>query len=291
MPTQIAAAEAKSLLVIRRLTIDGIESVSRGDDLSVRKGLLLVDLAAESLLKAVLRAHGRSAHPKSDFYKVMEDAIAAHGGTPPALAFARTLSPLHTMRNAVQHEGISQDAAMARTTVEQAREILSKTVREVWDRDFETMGVEDFIGHDATKRLLEAASKELEAGEYFRCAALARAIVDEAIARWTGYVRYVFHLDQREHKESAGIAGAVSLGAFLPGLARFRSLTEQAHAFVSVALTFQFMDHGWGLSKSDAEKAAAAREALDYASAMALQIEERLSGWEPDWKKRHANRF
>ena len=55
--------ELTELLTVQRLLLHAVESAGRGDELHVRVGVLVGDLAAETLLKLALR-HLESARPK-----------------------------------------------------------------------------------------------------------------------------------------------------------------------------------------------------------------------------------
>src|SRR5689334_5565310 len=136
--TALPQDQASDLLVARRFLLDAEEAVVSRDELSVRRGLLLADLASETLLKLGLRHFGVEVGEFRKFPELLGDVQAAGKEHSLPLSYLRDpLLRLRSMRNAVMHEGIAQDPPSSRRAVASARRALTRLVADVFQRDFE----------------------------------------------------------------------------------------------------------------------------------------------------------
>src|SRR5438445_11617526 len=104
MPHEQLAPFATDLVVLRRLLNEGEEAIARGDDVSVRVGLLQVDLAAAMLMKAGLRFYGERPDPRCDLSKLIQAVNVA--AKREVVDDTNALLTLRKMRNTAMHAGI-----------------------------------------------------------------------------------------------------------------------------------------------------------------------------------------
>jgi hypothetical protein len=264
------------LLTSRRLILEGIEAVARADDISVRTGILLVDLGGETLLKAALRQYGKSVPVKSQMDQILEALIKATAGSPD-LSFVSGVGPLRHMRNCVMHDGTGQDPAVARGVVEKAREIFSQLVHEVWKLDLMNLSLSAYISHQITRDYLEEASQAFNVGEYRRAASCSVAAYETTIERWTAFNQEVFGLREGPTDLAAQMVSVLSGGVFIPDLARFKEATfGLVVSRTQSGRVYPVTTRGVFAGNDRDKQAAAARLALDFAGGVALQIEDRI---------------
>ena len=277
---------ATELIIVRRFLTQGTEAVARADDISIRSGLILVDLAAETLLKTVLRALGKRIHPKSDFYALMSAVQGAPEDGTANLGFVSGLSALRNTRNCVVHDGTGQDAQVARQLVGSAGGLLARLVRDVWNMDLFNLRINDFLQEERTQYLFSEAEKRLKQKLYPQAAGVARALFEHLVRKWTAFNQAVFDLREAPTDKFAQIVATLSAGVYLPDLQRFRRVTRRVPTSVTVTGDISTMiDGGWGTTSSQDEQEKAARFALDFAAGFALQVEERIGSTTPEPSK------
>lgn len=265
----------------RRFLAEGIGLVSKADPFSVNAGILLVDLACETLLKAALRHHGGHPDPTSSFDKTV-NALLAVTSKNPDLSFVLALRPLRQTRNCVMHDGTQQDPAAARRLVETAQRILVDLARASWKLDLINLRLTEFVTETLTKKFLTEASERLEQGDFRGAASWARATWNHLIRRWTAFTQDVFTLREPPDDLAARIFATSFAGVYLPDLRRFLYLTDNIKAHQAMSGAVQFVDTGWGVTRSPEEQQEAAQFALDFVGGFALQIEERIP---PDFQR------
>ena len=127
---------ASEILVARRLFFEGVESVASRDDIRVRTGLLLADLAVESLLKTVLRFYEKDIREGSKFHDLLSAVRTAIPADGPRLDYlGPTVKPLRSMRNAVMHDGQAQVPEEAQKEVAKAGDAVTRLVRDAFGND------------------------------------------------------------------------------------------------------------------------------------------------------------
>jgi HEPN domain-containing protein len=271
-----ANANATELLTARRLIVEASEAASRGDDISVRLAVLVADLAAETLLKAALRHFARRVDPDSKFKELLKEVISAPVPSGPDLSFVSLLWPLRTMRNAVMHDGTSQDVHATRARVSQARDVLTRLARDAFDVDLMNLRANDFVRIPTVKRFLDQAVERLEHKNYFEAAALSVAAFDELLSKWAALHFAFFYPGRSADSEIVKFVAAAGAGIYLPDLARFRDATRDAFPQVAESGKTQFVDRGWSECRSEELRDRDARFAVDFVGSVSLQLEARI---------------
>lgn len=278
-------ANATELIVVRRFLVEGIDAVVRGDDVSVRSGIVLVDLAVETLLKTVLRRYGKSIHPKSDFHKLLAEVVGAPGTGGPDLSYVTTLTPLRNTRNCVMHDGTGQEPHVALALVSSAQSVLVRVVHDVWDRDLVNLGTHEFVNDPAIRQFLDEGTAHFAAGRYGRAAGTAKVVFQSLLWRWTKFTSALFgvELSRRDEKrDEPPLLAVVSAGIYLPHLRRFREATSGLLAYLMASSRIEINAGSWELHRAAEQQVTDARFALDFVSGVALQMDERigLAGFE-----------
>jgi len=264
-------------LVARRFLLDATEAVVSRDDLSVRRGLLLADVAAEALLKLALRSFEVAINEQSRFGALLSDLEAAGKTRDLKLAYARQpLQRLRTMRNAVMHESIAQGPSTARGVVAGARQVLARLVAEVFERDLENLRLDDFVKSPWIRLILKEAANHFEAKRYMEAATLAASAFRQLMGMWNSFVEDLLDHGVAQKNDGNRVHAILSSGVYLPDLKRFREATDGAFAQISVngTTSFAYTKSRWHALGE--RELADARFALDFVGGLALQIEGRF---------------
>lgn len=165
--------------------------------------ILSLDLANETLLKAVVWDIGGGKAPKKEFAPLMSQARAmvavTHGGTgaqPPPLPGEGGASEVHDIRNDAQHRArppSSETLAECRT---HTHDFLAGMAEHVWGVDFDALADSDSVDEWKCRSLLADAERALTEGEFLLAARTARkalirasrlATEEHRFPQWTTY--------------------------------------------------------------------------------------------------------
>jgi hypothetical protein len=273
---------ATELLVARRFLLEGAESVATSDQIAIRRGLLLADLASEAILKVVLRSLDVDVEENLKVAELVGRARAA------AKAQRRLDLPylsepirrLRKLRNLVMHDGLAQEADSSRRAVASARKALNRLVADILALDLDNLRLTEFVRSPWLRWILEQAEDEYGAGEFGKSAALSRRAMDVLMGIWRKFISDMFNLKE---DLTAQIIGTVSSGAYLPDLKRLLEATAGATALVSVSgkVSYNFTKTRWTGRSVGLKEAEDAKFALDFVGGLALQIEARFTGDPP----------
>jgi cation transport regulator ChaC len=276
---------ASDIIVARRLFLEGADAVESHDRVRVTTGLLLTDLAVETLLKAALRRYDKEVPDLIGFLKLVGDvrAAARDSGGPKLDYLPSRLEPLRKMRNAVMHEGRAQLPEEAKKEVARARDALTMLVRDVFGFDFVNLRFSEFVKSPLLKYLMDEAEQRFAAQKYQESAAVCHAVHRNLMGAWTAYVRKLFWLDRLapRHEEDArrdDLMFSLAAGVYLPDLKRFYDVTDGSVAHVNARgkiAQISFMNTVWSIRPIE-QQVADARFALDFCGGMILQIEPRF---------------
>lgn len=148
-----------------------------------------LDLANETLLKAVVWDLGGGAQPKREYAPLLAQARAlvaqatgASGGNPPPLPGEAGATDLHDARNGAQHRGRApsdEDLAAGRT---HTRDFQAGVVNRVWGLDFESLAHSGVIDEPTCRARMEEAEAALLARDHLGAARAARTALSRASA-------------------------------------------------------------------------------------------------------------
>lgn len=275
--------ELAELLTVQRLLLHAVESVARGDELHVRVGVLVGDLAAETLLKLVLR-HLDAARPKRNatFDMVVEAVITAGSAQDPPLDLrvVSRLHPLRNTRNCVMHDGSAQRADLAQSLLSQAQHALVKLTREVFGVDLLYLRLSEFVQDEKLRVLLQEAERKFAAGQFCNAAGLASAVVKWVLDRWGAFAANTALADARAVEPTIlRLFATATSGVHLPDYRRFRETVAGSVAQITASMNpddFLYLDTSWGHNRTPDQQREDAEFALEFAASLALVLEERI---------------
>jgi hypothetical protein len=275
-PSKVPAELVPDLIIAQRLLTEGTDAVARADHVSVRLGVVVTDLAAEYMLKLVLRQAGKAIDPNSKFPRLVEAVIATSEEA--AFGYVSGLMPLRNSRNCVMHDGTAQEPQAARALVAGARVILIRLTSDALGVDLANLRLADFVTPKRLRYALREAEKRYDAGAFFEAAGIAVCAYDQIMARWTKFGAWLAPHRTAKDTPTDPLITAVSAGVHIPDLRRSREATENVSASMSVSGRLSSLDFGWSARRSVEEQRDAARLAVEFVTGLALQIEGRIVG-------------
>ncbi|MFI0606705.1 MAG: hypothetical protein ACH37Z_02300 [Anaerolineae bacterium] len=165
----------RRLTIVRQLFLTAeVAARDRGNPVAGMIAIVGFDLAAESLLKALLASASPGHSYDITFPDLLKkcDVLLTQQGLP-ALSVGPRLYHLHKVRNGVQHDARVphvQEVDDARLYV---HGFCQSFVRDVWGADFESMSLIELVRDNLTRRVLHRAQEDIAAGNLLRGLALA----------------------------------------------------------------------------------------------------------------------
>lgn len=282
-PTDVVVAKpharyASELLAVRQILDEADRFIARGDDIALRVGVMLSDLAAESLLRVALKALGGSVRRDSQFDSLLDAVVEGGKLRGKMLDYTRnSLRPLRNLRNTVQHDGIGPRRQDAQRLHWAEKAALDDLCSDVFGIRLGRLRAVAFVKDATIAKLLDEAEAYFEAGNLSLAACWCEGIFRTLMSEWARFNQQLFGFRERHDELVAQIIGTLSSGIYLPDLARFKAATHLAGATVSPLGEVTSTDYGWGNGKTPDEQYSDAEFALDFVSALALQLETHLS--------------
>lgn len=176
--------------------------------------MVILDLANETVLKAVVWAIGGQSPPKDGFPQLLKQVRAVVGARrgvedpDQPLPGELGVSQVHRVRNDAQHRALApshETLAICRT---HTYDFLSQIVDLVWGIDLDTLAASGQIRSEKCRTLIEEAESALRDGEYLAAARKARTALDWATylagSKRFGHKSYFFTLSQYESWNLSG---------------------------------------------------------------------------------------
>lgn len=170
MPIPLDDITRKKLILVRQLYQRAVLQAETMHSFVDRiMAVIGMDLANETLLKAVVGALYTKSGAATDFQPVLQqaDGLLLKSGLPEVPDKAR-IQHVHNLRNDAQHKAKypnENDVSDCRTYT---RDFLRRIIRDVWGADFETLSLVDTIQHPKVKGHLLDAEAELRNGNYLQ---------------------------------------------------------------------------------------------------------------------------
>ena len=266
-------AFASELLLTRRLMTAADRELAHADDVSVRLGVLLTDLAAETLLKAAASRLAVDVDARSNFDSLVKAVVDGGPAVNLNLRYLQGLRRLRNLRNTVQHDGSAPLRDTARGLHADAQKVCARLCNDIFAKDLANLRVIDFVRDEFVGKLLRDAHGHLKEGKFVLTVCWCVAIFDTLLNRWTRFNQKLFELDEGPRDRFARTISTLSANIYLPDLGEFRRATEKAGATVNPLGDVTTTNFGWDDGKSSEQQRADAGFALDFVSGLALRLE------------------
>lgn len=161
-------ATPQQLLLVKQLYDDACILVTKTDDLSLTKALILLDLSVEQMLSQVLRdIHPGFAPGRKDvfWHALWQQARPVLEARGCQLLHYRELSSLHEVRNLAQHNASIPTQAEVRRYTIPAQEMLGRIFKDVYEQDFESVTLWDLIENVDLRHWLKDCELALNCGQ------------------------------------------------------------------------------------------------------------------------------
>jgi hypothetical protein len=157
---------AQQLLLIKELFGDAQALASRDDTFSTSKGILLLDLSVELMLRAIIYTLVPNLNPKKDLYwqDLWKQADAALKLRNSQLNNYAPLKTLHDHRNMVQHAGAVYHFSQAQMHVPPVEDMLSHAFKDVYGLNFSSYSLLGLIANDDLRKWLQDTEQLLNEG-------------------------------------------------------------------------------------------------------------------------------
>jgi hypothetical protein len=168
MPIPLDDITRKKLILVRQLYQRAIlQAESLHSYVDRIMAVIGMDLANETVLKAVVGALYTKSGAATDFQPVLQQAddLLLKAGLPEVPDKAK-IQHVHNLRNDAQHKAKypnENDVSDCRTYT---RDFLRQIILNVWGADFERLSLVDTIQHPKVKGHLQDAERELREGNY-----------------------------------------------------------------------------------------------------------------------------
>lgn len=197
MPITIDLITRKKLILVKQLYQQAVvQSVAHHSYVGRIMSLIAFDLAAETVLKAIVAALEPSKSVDNSFQSLIQqaDKLMVEAGLP-SVPDKANIQHVHSLRNDAQHKAKypnETDVSDCRTYV---RDLLQKIIADVWGLSFENLSLADVVQDDEVKEYLLTAQDALENGEYTEALVHAEAGLKSALLRVEA--TFVGRLDSR----------------------------------------------------------------------------------------------
>jgi hypothetical protein len=168
MPIPIDVITRKKLILVKQLYQHAvIQSESQHSYVGRIMALIGFDLAAETILKAVVAALEPMKTPADGFHSLIQqaDKLLVDTGYSP-VPDKSNIQHVHALRNDAQHKAKypnEPDMSDCRTYI---RDFLRRIIFNVWGLSFEALSLADAVQHQEVKGYLAIAESELKSGNY-----------------------------------------------------------------------------------------------------------------------------
>jgi hypothetical protein len=201
------------LTVVRALLNHATSAIAEGGPVGAMAGMLVADVALETLLKQVLADEGVKIPDRADVHELTKALIQSKPqlASVPEVQIARRM---RSARNPVQHSGFAPDEAMASAHLRDAEAFACMITREFYGTELAGISVAALIREPNLRGALERAAASAHSGDLDAACIQLAAAFGLLYVRCGYWVRRVMGVTDVEERFTAGRAHPAVLSVF-----------------------------------------------------------------------------